>query len=143
MVDIEYSTYNCEFSKIIIGTKIKNPEMLKFVPDHLTTKKMCKHAVKKIRFLLTYASDQYKTQQMFDKVILENGGTVRFCCRNQEMGNKAVDNYPHALKSVPNCYITQKMCDKAANTHHSTIKFVPECCKTQEMCDKAVNIFSI
>ena len=26
---------------INIGTVIKNPEMLKFVPDHLTTKKMC------------------------------------------------------------------------------------------------------
>ena len=28
------------------GTVIKNPEMLMFVPDHLKTKKMCKHAVK-------------------------------------------------------------------------------------------------
>ena len=28
------------------GTVIKNPEMLKFIPDHLKTKKMCKHAVK-------------------------------------------------------------------------------------------------
>ena len=24
---------------------IKNPEMLKFIPDHLDTKKMCKNAV--------------------------------------------------------------------------------------------------
>ena len=30
-----------------IGTVMKNPEMLTFVPDHLKTKKMCKHAVKK------------------------------------------------------------------------------------------------
>ena len=27
---------------------MKNPEMLKFVSDHLKSKKMCKHAVKKI-----------------------------------------------------------------------------------------------
>ena len=27
---------------------MKNPEMLKFVPDYLKTKKMCKNAVKKI-----------------------------------------------------------------------------------------------
>ena len=31
---------------VSIGTIMKNPEMLKFVSDHLKTKKMCKHAVK-------------------------------------------------------------------------------------------------
>ena len=31
-----------------IGTVMKNPEMIKFVPDHLKNKKMCKHAVKKL-----------------------------------------------------------------------------------------------
>ena len=33
---------------------MKNPEMLKFVPNHLKSKKMCKHAVKKILFLIRY-----------------------------------------------------------------------------------------
>ena len=33
------------FSKINIGAVIKNPEMLKYVPDHLKTKTICKHAV--------------------------------------------------------------------------------------------------
>ena len=55
------------------------------------------------------------------------------------MCNKAVDNYPHALEFVPECFMTQKMCNKAVDTHSSTIKFVPECSMTQEMCDKAVN----
>ena len=32
---------------ISIGTVIKNPEILKFIPDHLKTKNMCKRAVKK------------------------------------------------------------------------------------------------
>ena len=43
MVDImdNYKSY------ISIVTVMKNPEMLKFVPDHLKTKKICKHAVKK------------------------------------------------------------------------------------------------
>ena len=43
MVDIidNYKSLN-----ISIGTVIKNPEMLKFDPDHLKTKKMCKHALK-------------------------------------------------------------------------------------------------
>ena len=42
------------------------------------------------------------------------------------MCDKAVDNYPHALKFAPDCYITQKMCDKAVNTNDSTIQFVPD-----------------
>ena len=46
---------------INIGTVMKNSEMLKFVPDHLKTKKMCKYAVKKLPYLLRYVPDQYKT----------------------------------------------------------------------------------
>ena len=38
---------------------------------------MCKHAVKTLPFILRYVSDQYKTQQMCDKAILENGGTLK------------------------------------------------------------------
>ena len=38
MVDSPYSTGNYKSSKINIGAVIKNPEMLKFVPDHLKTK---------------------------------------------------------------------------------------------------------
>ena len=37
----------------------KNPEMLRFVPDHLETKKMCKNAVKKLLFVITYVPDRY------------------------------------------------------------------------------------
>ena len=37
---------------ISIRTVIKNPEMLKFVPDHVKSKKMCKHTVKNIPDLL-------------------------------------------------------------------------------------------
>ena len=68
---------------ISIGAVMKSPEMLKFVPDYLKTKKMCKDAVKNLTYLLRSASDWYETQQMFDKAILENGGT---------------------LNSVPDCY---------------------------------------
>ena len=41
---------------------------------------------------------------MCDKVIFENGGTLKSvpdCYKNQEMCNKAVDNYRHALEFVP------------------------------------------
>ena len=42
---------------ISIGTVIRNPEMVKFVPDHLKTKKICKHAVKKLPFVIKYVPD--------------------------------------------------------------------------------------
>ena len=35
-----------------------------------------KHAVKKLSLVIRYVPGQYKTQQMFDKAILENGGTL-------------------------------------------------------------------
>ena len=31
---------------------------------------MCKHAVKKLPYLISYALDQHKTQQMCDKAII-------------------------------------------------------------------------
>ena len=45
MVDI-MGVYN--YLNISAVTVMKNPEMLRFVPDHLKIEKMCKHAVKKI-----------------------------------------------------------------------------------------------
>ena len=44
-------------SNINTGTVMKNPEMTKFVRDHLKTKTMCKHAVKKLPCLLRYVPD--------------------------------------------------------------------------------------
>ena len=38
MVHSEYSMGIYQLLKISIGTVIKNPEMLKFIPDHLKTK---------------------------------------------------------------------------------------------------------
>ena len=40
---------------------------------------------------------------MCDKVILKNGGMLIFpdCCKDQNMCNKTFDNYPNALKFVP------------------------------------------
>ena len=52
--------------------------MLKFIPDHLKTKNQS--------YLLRNVSDKYMTQQMCDKAILENGGTlnsVAECSKNQ------------------------------------------------------------
>ena len=54
------------------GNNKKNLEILRFVPDHLKTKRMCKNVVKKLSLAITYVPDLYKTQEMCDKVILEN-----------------------------------------------------------------------
>ena len=45
MVDSKDSTNIYKCLNIKIGVIMKNPEMLKFVPDHLKTKKVCRHAV--------------------------------------------------------------------------------------------------
>ena len=46
----------------------ENPEVLKLVPGHLKTKKMCKHAVRKLPFLIRYAPDQCKIQKFMIKL---------------------------------------------------------------------------
>ena len=67
---------------------MKNPEISKFVLDNLNTEKMCKHAVKIWPYLLKNIPDQYKTQQMCNKAILD-------CW---------------TIKSVPDCYKNQEIC---------------------------------
>ena len=67
---------------------------------------MWKNLVQKLPFVIRYVSDQYKAEKMWDKV-----GTLIFvsdCYKNPKKGNKAVDNYAHALESVSNCCKTQK-----------------------------------
>ena len=87
---------------------------------------------------------------MHDKAILENvtnSESIPDCCKNQEMCDNAVDNYPHELKSecskaqkvITESCKTQIMCDQAVSIHPSTAKFVLEWYKTQEIGDKAVN----
>ena len=43
---------------------MRNPKMLNLVPDHPKTKKVYKHTVKKLPYLLAYVPEQYKTHQM-------------------------------------------------------------------------------
>ena len=60
--------------------------------------------LKILSFLIRYVPDKYRTQQMWDKAILENSGTLKSvpdCYKNQEMCNKEVDDYPHTLEFVP------------------------------------------
>ena len=62
------STDNRKPLKTNIGAKIKNPEMLKFIPDHLKTKKMCKDTVKKLPLVIRFVPDRYKTQVCMTKL---------------------------------------------------------------------------
>ena len=50
MVDSEYSTNIYKFLNISIGPVMRNPEMLKFVPDHLKTKIMSSMQLKNYLF---------------------------------------------------------------------------------------------
>ena len=76
MVDSEYGTDDCKSSRISIRIITKIPDMPALVPDHLKTKKMCNHPLKKNSFVIRYVSDRYNTQQMCDKAVLENAGTL-------------------------------------------------------------------
>ena len=62
MIDSKYSMDIYKSARISIATVMKNREMLKFVPDHLKNKKMCKNAVTKLPLGIRYVSDQYKAQ---------------------------------------------------------------------------------
>ena len=64
---------NCKTLKINIAAIIKDPEMLRFVPDHLKTKRISKNAVKNMLFTIKYVPDQYKTTKMCEIVFIENG----------------------------------------------------------------------
>ena len=54
------------------------------------------------------------------------------------MCDRAVGNYPHTLRFVPECCKTHKMFEKAVGTHPSTTEYVPDQFKTQEMREKIV-----
>ena len=77
--------------KLSIGTIIKNPEIIRFVPDHLKTKKMFKHTVKKFPFVIRDVSDLCKTQRMYDKAIIEYGGTSKFVLDNYRDKNCVIN----------------------------------------------------
>ena len=92
--------------------------------------------------IFVYGSVICKTQQMCDKGVLENDGTLKSvadCYKNQQLRDKAIDNYPHALEVIHEYYKAQKMCEKATDTYPPTIKCVSECYKTQEICYKTVH----
>ena len=59
MVDTKYITDDYKSRKINIGAVMKKTEILKFIPDHIKIKKMCKHEVKELPFVTRYVSVWY------------------------------------------------------------------------------------
>ena len=57
MIDSKNNSDNYRTLKISIGVIIKDPKMLRFAPDHLKTKTMCKNTVKKLPFIIKYVPD--------------------------------------------------------------------------------------
>ena len=92
-------------------------------------------------FKIKYFPKQCKTQELCDKVILENNITLNssWLLQNQKMYNKAVENYAHALVFAPYSYKSQKMYKKSVDSYPVAIKLVPEKYKTVKMCDEAVD----
>ena len=78
---------------------------------------MCEHAVKKLPYLLRYVPDQYKIQQMCDKVILENDGTLKILTATK------------IKKCVIKQFIDVFLFDS-----------IPDQNKTQEICDSVVKV---
>ena len=61
---------------------------------------MCGDAVKN-NYLLIYVPDQCETQQMCHEGVLVNCRTLKSfpdCYKNQQMCNKAIGSYPHAIE---------------------------------------------
>ena len=93
-----YQSFN-----INIGTVMKNPEMLKFIPDHLKTEQISNYAFKKLPFIIRYVPET-KTKKLCDRAIRENGWMLESVSdqyKTQQMCNNAVDNYAYALEFVP------------------------------------------
>ena len=55
--------------KISVGKGIvKDPEMLRLVPDHLKTVKMGKDAIEKLPFVIKHVPDRYKLNECVIKL---------------------------------------------------------------------------
>ena len=105
--------------------------------DNLKTEKTCERAVKKFPFIVTCIPDRYKTHIMYNKAILENGGTLKsvpdYYKTKEKICNQGAVNYGHALEFVLDCYKSQKMCNETINISSPTIQFVSKCHNPHEM----------
>ena len=123
MVDREYSTDTYKSVEIRWNSNEKSRNV---VPDYLETKKMYKYAVKKLPHLIRYVPHQYKTRQICDLAILENGGPLKSVsdCYKKWVIKLLIITFMH-LNLFLNT-IKLKKCEKAVNIFPSTIEYVPD-----------------
>ena len=57
------------------------------------------------------------------------------------MCNKAIENYPHALEYVPECYTTKEMCHRVVHRCFFVFDSLPDKCKTRDICNLAVSFY--
>ena len=76
---------------------------------------MCDKAVNKCHFVFDSIPDQFKTQEMRNKIIFDGPFKLKYCHdrhKTQEMCDKVVDNFLPALKFATNWFVTSKMIKK-------------------------------
>ena len=88
----------------------------------LKTKEICKHAVKKLPFLIRSVPDGYKNQEMCDRVDSEDPLWTVYCAyryKTQRMCGEAVNDCGAALKFFRDRFILSKMLEKSDNALHA------------------------
>ena len=66
-------------------------------------------------FVFDSVLDQYKTQEMSDRVFSENTFLILYCCdryKTQRMCDEAADDFLLALKFIPDWFFTSKVIKK-------------------------------
>ena len=64
----EYSIGDYKPSKISFKEVMKNLEMLKIIPAHLTTKEMCNYVVQKLPFVIRYVPVDIRLKKCVTKL---------------------------------------------------------------------------
>jgi hypothetical protein len=142
-----------------------NPVIIKFIPSHLRSPKMCLYAVNH-GIPLIYVPIKYRNLEIC-LAALANSGFVgdslddvirykpnKFCTygnivldqiplalRTPEVCREAVRRNGYSLKNVPKMYRTLSLCELAANNNRLSIKYIPTQYLNQKMCyDFVVNM---
>ena len=92
----------------------KNPNILRFIPDHLKMQKKCNKAMHENPAAFFLVPDHFKTQEL---------------CKI------AVRVEPWQLNDIPDYLKTQKMCDNVVQSDPSSLQFVPDRFVTEEQID--------
>ena len=83
---------------------------------------MCGKAADTCPFVFHFFSEQYKTQEMYHKVVSKESFMLKYCLdwyKSQTICDKAVDAFLLTLNFVPDWFVTSKMFAKLDNVVYS------------------------